>query len=361
MVAEVVARLGLSWLAPSRYELLQRVYSARSAWTDMMRGDAYLGYTLKPGLDTLFPSEGRSISVRTTDHGLGDVGFRDIGTRAPFDMIAVGGSLTLCDDVPVEGCWLRKLSDVTGQSIATLGVNGYSTTAAARMLDRHGRRLRPRVVLAEVFPNDFKDDIVFAHWLTSGTDNYWTWAAAQRGRGLLSRWLAEHSTLYQAVDGVRRSWNRRIHSYRDEHFDFVFRLDGWWLRLVRNSSGDPGWPMVRESMQQFRKVSTEMDSSLVIVIAPSKEQVYWELVRRFAPGADELDPDRPTRAVLEYCRAEGIMVCDLTPAMRAAAANGEQLYHRISGHWNDNGGRVAGEEMARCLQQYGLAHVVPAR
>ncbi len=354
MIVEILSRFGLATLAPHRYELLQRVYSARSAWTDMMMGDAYLGYKLKPGLDVLFPSEGRAVPIRTTDHGLGDIGFRDIGTRPPFDVVAVGGSLTLCDDVPVEGCWLRQLSDDTGLSIATLGVNGYSTTAAARMLDRHGRRLKPRLVLAEVFPNDFKDDLVFANWLTSGTDNYWTWSAEQRGRGPMARWMAENSILYQAIDGLRRSWNRRIHAYRDERFDFVFRLDGWWLRLARSSNTDPGWPMVRESLLQFQRVSREIDSQLMVVVAPSKEQVYWELVRRFAPGADELDPDRPTRAVLDLCAEAGIAVCDLTPAMRAAADRGEQLYHRISGHWNDNGGRLAGAETARCLERLGF-------
>lgn len=357
LCAELGARLVLRVAAPEKYRLLQRVYSARSAWTGMMQGHRDLGYTLRPNLDTLFPSEGRQIPIRTTTFGIvDDVGFRDIGTEPPFDAIAVGGSLTLCDDVPVEGCWVRHIADATGMSIATLGVNGYSTTAAVRMLDRYGRKFKPGLVIAEVFPNDFKDDVVFEEWQRSGTDNYWLWAAELRGRGPLARWLGAHSILYRATDGMRRAWGRHIFRYRDDNLDFVFRFDGWWLRLARNAEEDPGWPLVRESIEGFRRITEEMGSHLLIVVTPSKEQVYWEIARRFLPERDALDPNAPTRAVVEACRDYGVPVCDLTAPLRAEASRGKQLYHQISGHWNDAGGAAAAVAVENCLEDLGWAH-----
>ena len=354
LCAEIGARGVLSVAAPEKYRLLQRVYSARSAWTRMMQGHPELGYALRPGLDTMFPSEGREIRIRTTTFGIvDDIGFRDIGTEPPFDAIAVGGSLTLCDDVPVEGCWVRQVADSTGLSIATLGVNGYSTTAAVRMLDRYGRRFAPSLVIAEVFPNDFKDDVVFEEWKASGTGNYWIWAAELRGRGAVARWLGAHSILYRAFDGLRRAWGRRIFPYRDDDLDFVFRFDGWWLRLARGSEADPGWPLVRESIGDFRRIATDMDSRLLVVVTPSKEQVYWEIARQFLPAAEALDPNAPTRAVVEACRDRDVAVCDLTAPLRAEARRGKQLYHQISGHWNDAGGAAAARAVHQCLSDLG--------
>lgn len=352
--AEIGGRLVLGVVAPEKYRILQRVYSARSAWTAMMQGHPYLGYTLKPDLDTSFPSEGRQIAIRTTTYGIADVGFRDLGMEPPFDAIAVGGSLTLCDDVPVAGCWLHHLGNATGLSIASLGVNGYSTTAATRMLDVYGRRFSPRLVLAEVFPNDFKDDLVFAEWERSGSDNYWTWAAELRGRGTVARWLGTYSLLYRGFDGATRAWGRHIHRYQEGALDFIFRFDSWWLRLAQDSHGDPGWPLVRGNLEQLQRIVAEMGSELLVVVAPSKEQVYWHVARQYAPGADRLDPDAPTRAIARFCRDNAIRVCDLSDPLRDEARRGTQLYHQISGHWNDTGGAVAARAVQKCMVDGGL-------
>jgi hypothetical protein len=74
------------------------------------------GFTLRPGLDLGFPSEAGEIRVRTLDSGVDGIGYRDIGTKPPFDAIALGDSFTFCDDSPVESCWVRLLSERTGLS-----------------------------------------------------------------------------------------------------------------------------------------------------------------------------------------------------------------------------------------------------
>jgi len=354
LLAEGAGRLLLRVVAPEKYSLLQRVYTARDAWTKMVQGHPELGYTLRPDLDVSFPSEGRTIPIRTTTYGLADIGFRDLGMSPPFDVIAVGGSLTLCDDVPVEGCWLWQLGRATGQSIATLGVNGYSTTAAVRMLDVYGRRFQPRIVLAEVFPNDFKDDIVFAEWERSGSDDYWTWAAEIRGRGSWARWFGSYSMLYRAFDGMSRSWGRHIFRYQDENLDYVFRFDSWWLRVARDSEGDPGWPLVRQNLENYRRIAAEMGSELMIVVTPSKEQIHWDVARQFAPRPETLNPNAPTETIRNFCRDNGIRVCDLSEPLREEARQGIQLYQTISGHWNDAGGQAAARAVEKCMSDAGL-------
>ena len=105
IVVETIPRL-LPGLMPRKLQAVQRIYDARDVWEDMMRGDKDLGFALKPGLDLRFPSEGGEIEIRTTDVGVGGIGHRDIGTRPPFDAVALGDSFTFCDDSSVSACWV---------------------------------------------------------------------------------------------------------------------------------------------------------------------------------------------------------------------------------------------------------------
>ena len=64
LIVESVPRL-LPGLMPAKVQAVQRIYDARSSWQDMMRGDGELGFVLKPGLSIDFPSEDRSIQIKT--------------------------------------------------------------------------------------------------------------------------------------------------------------------------------------------------------------------------------------------------------------------------------------------------------
>ncbi|RMD81868.1 MAG: hypothetical protein D6815_10660, partial [Candidatus Dadabacteria bacterium] len=239
---ELLPRL-LPALLPPKVRAVQRIYDARSSWESMMRGDAELGFTLRQDLDLVFPSEGREIRIRTREFDTAGVGFRDLGTRPPYDAIAIGDSFTFCDDAPAENCWVRRLADQTGLSIATLGVNGYSNLAEARLLRRVSASVHPKLVLVGFFPNDFKDNLHFARWTESGSsDDYWTWMRRKRRSDLSDR-LARYSILYRLFDAARRYGKRHTCEYREGGLDFVWRADAWWREVVRNPGKTPGFEL----------------------------------------------------------------------------------------------------------------------
>lgn len=355
VLSEVTLRVIPRGLLPQEFGILDRVYTARGAWQDMMTGDPYLGYKLKPDLDIMFPSEGRSIPYKTTSYGLGDIGFREIGSKPPFSVVVVGDSYALCDDVPAEACWVRHLGAKTGLSIGTLGVNGYSTLGEARILERYGLQFKPKVVLVGVYLNDFKDNMNFESWSKSGTDNLWVWLGHQRGRGQFGRWLADNSVIYRMIDGAMRARGRDIHKYKDENVDFVFRMDRWWLQLLKNTEDDPGFHLMQRALLKMKELSSSIDAELVVLLFPSREQVYWNLAQRFAPHEGKsLDPDHPLDVVRDFARENGIKFCEYADPLRAEAAKGRQLYHRISSHFNDDGNLAASDVTSRCLDDLGL-------
>ena len=203
-------------LMPAPLRTMDTFYARRAQWRALTTGDAYLGFKLRPDVEVRFPFEGGSIPIRTTSHGLGPIGFRDIGTRPPFGAIVIGDSFVFCDEVAAESCWVRLLAEASGVSMATLGVSGYSTLAEARVLKRYGPAFGAPLVLVGVFPNDLADNVNFDEWSRSGTDDLALWLQRARGRHPASRWLEEHSTVYRLLGGglARRAAGRSIDTGR---------------------------------------------------------------------------------------------------------------------------------------------------
>lgn len=355
-LVETIPRL-LPGLMPAKLRAVQRIYDARSSWEGMMDGDPELGFTLQPDLDLEFPSEGRTIHIRTKRLLDLDVAYRDLGTDLPWQAIALGDSFTFCDDTTEASCWVTRLGQKTGLAIGTLGVNGYSNLAEARLLEKVASRLSPKLVLVGFFPNDFKDNLHFRNWTRTGTDDYWTWMRQQR-RSDASDTLANYSILYRLIDAARRYGGRDTFEHRDGKLDFVFRADSWWKTVLENPGATPGYRLSEEAFRSMAATARSAGADLVVLLFPFKEQVYWDVARRYTAGGDSLevaDIDAPMLAVRRFLEKEGIAHCDLTDDLRRAAAEREQLYLRVGAHWTDAGNEAAADSIAACLAARGLA------
>ncbi len=347
-LCEVLPRMAPGLLSQSMQTSVH-FYRGRRALQDIMVGDPYLGYRLRRDLALDFPADGQDVSLRTVSFDLGDIGFRDIGTHPPFDTVAIGDSFTFCQDVQPESCWVRRLSDARRHSIADLGVSGYSNQAEVRMLERYGRRLHPRLVVWTVFPNDLLENVSFEAWTRSGTDDQFSWMRFNR-RGPLTDWLARHSLVFQVLDGARRASTRYLYYHHEGNLDFVFRFDDFWLAALHGIDDLAGWHLMQEALLTGQRIATESGAQLLVVLAPTKEHVYWNVVRRYVP--DELrsaDPDEPYRVVSRFLAAHSIPTCSLVEPLQQEAAAGEQVYWRITGHWNDRGNAVTATAVGRCL------------
>ncbi|HXC49987.1 MAG TPA: hypothetical protein VN634_03825 [Candidatus Limnocylindrales bacterium] len=351
VLVETIPRL-VPGLMPKKLQAVQRIYDARNTWEDMMQGDKDVGFVLKPGLELTFPSESGNIDIRTTDVGVGGLGQRDIGTQPPYDAIALGDSFTFCDDSTVANCWVRLLASRTGLSIADLGVNGYSNMAEARVLDKVGKTLRPKLILVGFFPNDFKDNVHFNNWSKSGTDDYWTWMRRQR-RSDSSDWLAGNSILYRLIDAARRYGARDTFEYKEGNLNFVFRDDDWWQGVVEQAGVTNTYEITQEALSGMAAAAKQLDARLVVLLFPFKEQVYWDVARKYQARGDAIDEakiDAPLRRIGEYLGRQQIDYCDLTGDLRSHAHE-EQLYLKTSAHWTAAGNRVAADSIVRCLER----------
>jgi SGNH hydrolase-like domain, acetyltransferase AlgX len=341
-------------LMPATLRTIQTFYTRRTEWRALTAGDPYLGFKLRPDVEVRFPFEGGAIPIRTTSHGQGAIGFRDIGTRAPFGAIVIGDSFVFCDEVTADGCWVRHLADATAVSMATLGVSGYSTLAEARVLRRYGPAFNAPLVLVGIFPNDLTDNVNFDRWARSGSDDLIVWLERERGLHGPGRWLEERSTAYRLLAAALQVRERAIHRHREGNLDLVLRFDDWWMRTVTAPDRHPGWPLMRDSLLDMRQAAAAMGAQLAVVIFPTKEEAYWDIARRYVPALQGVDANRLPRLLSRFLADHAISACDVTGELREQARHGHQLYHRVSGHFNEEGNRVAATAIGRCLASANL-------
>ena len=85
-------------------------------------------------------------------------------------------------------------------------------------------------------------------------------------------------------------------------------------------------------------------AGLVVVLAPTKEAVYWQgdLSERMALEGND-------RWVAQVCRSLEIPCLPLLPAFASAARQTGPLYFSQDVHWNPAGHRLAAREIARFI------------
>jgi len=146
------------------------------------------------------------------------------------------------------------------------------------------------------------------------------------------------------------------------------------LRFSRTTIASwPGWALTREAYRQMHREVSAAGAKLVVLFIPHKAQVYLPLLRASLPPAElaralEATLRQPDPADLqsmfdnrlavnglmaEFCAAEGIEFLDLTEALQARVARGQNVYFPDDSHWNAAGHETASEALAERLRGTG--------
>jgi len=108
---------------------------------------------------------------------------------------------------------------------------------------------------------------------------------------------------------------------------------------------------------QFRDQLAARGIRLVVLVAPSKESIYPEMLARRTEGAGVVVA-RQTRELLDTLRAAGVDVVDLFDEYRRAkqerqAAERPRLYLAQDSHWSPEGVRIAAAAVAGQVRERG--------
>jgi hypothetical protein len=158
-------------------------------------------------------------------------------------------------------------------------------------------------------------------------------------------------------DAAYRYGDRRTVEHKEGNLELVLRDDDWWWGVVQRSEVTPTYDITQKALSEVDATAKSLDSHLVVLLFPFKEQVYWNIARKYVSHGGELteeDIDAPLRTIGEYLAAHSIDYCDLTGPLRDEARKGTQLYLKSGAHWTREGNRVTADAVARCLEQKGL-------
>jgi lysophospholipase L1-like esterase len=275
------------------------------------------------------------------------------------DVVVVGDSLAFSYGVDDEEAWSRLVTEsLPGIDIINLGLPGFGPQQYLRVLESFGFDLRPKLVLFCLFPgNDVSDAGRFDQWLKAGaTSDYRQWRQDGASTGTIHslRELLTQSYLVTLVRAARKEMLTRLSG---RTIDFP---DGARIQLApavyafaeqQARPDHPHFRLVLDTIDQARALAARNHSAFLVVLMPTKEEVYLPLL-------DEPPPVAVAPFVTELAAA-GIPYLDLTPYLQAAARQGERLFFEVDGHPNAAGYRLIARVVADHLKEFGTSYGLP--
>jgi lysophospholipase L1-like esterase len=276
-----------------------------------------------------------------------------------IDIVAVGDSLTFGYGVADNQTWPVVLGQaLPDQNVLNLGLIAAAPEQYLRVYDRFTQGLKPRLLLVGLYPaNDFWDAALFDRWLESGSDcSYWAW----RDYGKPDREDCSESVSWRTHLFLRESYvynillefRNRMRSYVRGDYKLLELADGKRLaldvedfqtQLGISLPGRPEFQLVLNSLHQLAALAQLRGARVVMVIQPSKEEVYLPIAGQAIPDLSFYLREELEKAGIEYF--------DLTTIFRRHAARGEKLFFETDPHPNSQGYALIADSVLAYLKE----------
>ena len=292
------------------------------------------------------------------------------GSRAAFrtrqelvdryvDGVAVGDSFTFCFTDEAD-CWVQRLNDLMGLNIINLGIVSTGSVSHQRVLENFGLPLQPPLVLWQWYGNDANEDYGLA--LLRGETTVESPNAPLPGQK--QSWWDQNSALYVTLklllgddtefEGALQFLDRDYAEKGDLRLGFG-RPYLWGAFDMSLPNNQDGWTRSQKAFRAARDRVESYGGTLVVLLMPTKEQVYWELAEPLL-GADNMALLVQSRQLmLGFCADEGLTCLDLLPVFQEYVGQGEQLYYTTDIHLNPRGNEVLAQTLADWIFEHPIA------
>jgi hypothetical protein len=272
------------------------------------------------------------------------------------DGVALGDSFTFCF-TDESDCWVQRLSQLTERNIINFGVVSTGSIGHQRVMEGFGMPLKPPLVLWKRIGNDANEDYGLA---------------ALRGETTIQsanpappvpqyNWWGNNSAVYMLLklilgdeeqfDASLQFLDRAQATEGDINLAFG-RPYLWGAFDMSQPTNQYGWERSQQAIRDTRAMVQQYGGSLVIILMPTKEQVYRELSEPLI-GAEKLALlDENYDLMLNFCASENLTCIDLLPIFQPYADEGEQLYFTTDMHLNPRGNEVLAEALAGWLDDH---------
>ncbi len=289
------------------------------------------------------------------------------GSRAAFrtrqalvdqhvDGVAVGDSFTFCF-TEAQDCWVQQLAALTKRNIINLGITSTGDVSHYRILRNFGLPLKPPLVLWQWYGNDANEDYGLAR-LNEETD---VPSTTELPPPPPPSWLDKNSALYAVLKlkfGPQDPLAATLQFYdpvcaHEQSVKMCFGRSYLWRVFDMSQPNNlDGWQRSQEAFLQGQEIVQSYGGTLVVVLVPTKEQVYREMSEPLL-GAEKLALlDEGYRMMLDFCDKAQLTCMDLLPEFQRRAQAHEQLYYTTNAHLNPHGNAVLAQLLADWLDAH---------
>ncbi len=305
--------------------------------------------------------------------------------------LLVGDSFTFAF-APYENKWGTRTEELLGQRILKCGVGGYGTKQA--MLKSSGVISRmnypPKLIILGYFINDMEDDYLFPNaTIVDGypvrtkdikdmetgelaireqdeADEDKTFGVKVYPKNVILKkvkwWAENHLVLYQLTKNSLRPLLLNIPIVRDIAIaakvvtppTLSFSERPW----VKNA-----WSSHLSNLQEFKKMAELQGARFLVVVIPSKEQVY-----PFLTSWQGLDRERPQKILQQFFDQEGIDYIDVLPRLVSFSNQAphmlvpdKDLYWRNDPHLNIKGNYLLSLLVSQFILEWKMLDIDPER
>jgi len=280
------------------------------------------------------------------------------------DIVVVGDSFAYSQTVAFEHAWTVLLDEAApALRVITLGTVGTGPEQYFRTFETYGVDLSPKLVIVGVFPgNDMHDAETFYRWQqeapdvpygrfvhTGNSSDVFYWLSRFSGRSYLAALTRD---LASSISEGRLFQGDTIEL---ESGDRVQIVPQFLLKTIgKIERGSPGLGLTVESISRLHELASSLEMGCLIVLFPSKEEIYGQFVGRDYPWLSGF--------FIAELKKRGINYLDLAPMFRERALEGRALYHEVDGHPNIQGYQLIAETISTHLDQnaakYGIGAAV---
>jgi len=311
-----------------------------------------------------------------------DWGFRNKSVPETVEVVAIGDSQTYGISAQARDSWPSQLQSQSGKSVYNLSLPGYGPAEYLLLMKDKALNLKPELIVGGFYlGNDFKDSFTAVYsvpvWeglrdpgITSALPDDSPVSKKIDSPSLSDR-LSANSVLYRLVsssvigDNLRQ--RRRIArgeevvmlSSEEHGINTGFTPDRRLKGLdLENPEVTEGIMLALEFFNRMNTLAGENDIAFLVVIIPTKESVFADLIEGNESLAVSEKIDRlisnerkVNKRVRKYFAEYGIEYIDVLPALQEGALK-EQIYPaNFGGHTNENGYRIIAETINSWLKQ----------
>ena len=280
-------------------------------------------------------------------------GFRSAPARYPLDVMTFGDGFTFCWTEYAD-CWVTQLAERYGNWF-NAATPGTGTAGQFALMQQIVPPTKPRLVIWTWYADDLRDSYRYDIIKTGAAPfAYYLPLINPSTKPLNASAMFMTVRLVELALGLNHDPNRVNYE--------VARVNNHNTRVATPERPHPaalswganryGLYRAQEMFDQARRFLREqVGAELLIVLIPTKEEVYGDALRARFGAAYVEAAGEARRALVEYLEANGFKFVDALPALQAAAQKGEVPYYSMSEFLNASGNKVLAQAVAEQLDR----------